>query len=474
MAQVIYAEPGDELGSLVQKLDAVPESDVVLLVPKHMAFLEDSLHWNLLQRHVRSLGKLVVVVTQDREARHSARRAGFAVYGSLRRLKFGPARSQPVSLKPLLKKGRGSGLPVALGVIGLAALIFLSLSAYLALPTGAVTLRPAAQDMALSLSVKAARQVGEVDLATGQIPARLIQAPLEDIESMDTTGRKTNPSKARGEITVLNRSASAITLPVSTRVASGQGAQFLTLQQVLLAPSGGTARTSIVAAQSGPAGNVPSMAIDRTDGPLASSLAIWNELPTFGGAVEESTTVSPQDQSNLRSRLKGRLTKQGQDHLQALKKDSESIYPATISLSPLDESFDRELGAEASSLTLRMKGTVSGLAFDGKDVNTLAQKSLEAQLLQGFHILTNTLQVAPLEAYDWGDDYVAFHVAAKAKASSVVDTDRVQASLRGMTPADAQAYLGRQFPQKEQVNMTVKPLSLDWIPVYFWKLEVRY
>ncbi|MDP2661699.1 MAG: baseplate J/gp47 family protein [Dehalococcoidia bacterium] len=475
MSQVVYAEPGDELGSLVQKLEAVAETDIVLLVPKHTSFLEDSLHWNLLQRHLRSMGKLVVVVSRDREARHSAHRAGFAVYRSLRRLKFKPSHPETINLRPLLKKGRRSGLLVALGFIGLGALLFLAVSAYLAFPTGSVLLRPAAQDVTATLSVTARLQARGVDLVTGQIPAHLVQASLDGVDTIDTTGRKSNPAKARGEVTFLNRAPSTVLVPPSTVLASGQGAQFLTQEQVVLSPSGGTARTSIIASDPGPGGNVPSMGIDRAIAqPYASALAVWNELPTSGGLNEEVAVVSAQDQSNLRSRLGGRLTKDAQDRLQAAKTSSDSIYPATVTVSPLEEQFDKALGATASSLTLHMKGAVTGLAFSGEDVNLMARKALEAQMQQGFRLLPETLRVAPQEAYDWGQDWVAFHVLSRAKASSVVDSDRVVADLRGLSPKDAQAYLEKQFPQKDQVSISVKPLALDWIPVYFWKVEVHY
>ncbi len=475
MAQVVYAEPGDELGSLVRKLEEAEESDLVLLVPKRTAFLEDSLHWNLLQRHVRSLGKLVVVVTQDREVRHGARQAGFAVYRSLRRLKFRPANSQSVNIRPFLRKGRASSLLVALGAVSLAVLLFLAVVTYLVFPTGAIILKPISQDVALTISVRASQETSSVGPAAGQIPARLVQSPLEGTDTIDTTGHKTSQSKARGEVTLLNRTPAPMLVPISTTLASSQGTEFLTVEQVVLAPSGGTARSLIAASQSGPSGNVGSMAIDRAiDQPYAEALAVWNELPTYGGSTEQTSTVSAQDQSNLRSRLKGKLTKDGQNQLQALKAKSESIYPETIIFPSMEESFDKELGAEASNLTLRMKGSVKGLAFDGQDVNMLAQKSIEAQVPQGFRLLPETVQVAPLEAYDWGEDWVAFRVNARAKASAIVKSDNVIDTLRGMSPSDARAYLERQFPQKEQLSVTIKPLSIDWIPVFFWKLEVRY
>ncbi len=475
MAQVVYVEPTEELASLVQKLEEVPEEDLVLLVPKGARLLEDPLHWNLVHRHARSLGKRVVVVTRNREAQHAARRAGFPVYRSLRRLKFRPDRNQTGPLTPFLKKGRGSGFPVVLGSVGLGSLLFLALGAYLVVPTGTITLKPLAQEMALTISVRASEPVKEVDAAGNRIPARVIYTPLEGIETVDSTGHKANPGKAIGEVTFLNRSPSRMSVPAFTLVAAGQGTQFTTLEQADLSPSGGTRRVRIIAISSGPVGNVGSMAIDRVvDELYVSSLAVWNELPTFGGLEEDIPLVTAQDQSNLRTRLRGKLAKEGQEQLQALRGESESIYPATISFSPIEEVFDKEVGAEAPTLTLRVKGGVSGLAFDGKDVNTLAQKALEGQVLQGFRLLPRTLAVAPLEAYDWGEGWVAFRVLAKAKASIVVEADRVVESLRGKNPNEAQEYLSRQFPQREQLNLQIKPLWLEWVPIYFWKMEVRY
>lgn len=475
MAHVVYVDPSDEFASLVQKIEAIPEEDLVLLVPKGNVLLEDTLHWQLVQRLVRSLSKRVVVVTQSRYSRHAARRAGFPVYRSLRRLKFNASQAQTAPLTPFLKKGRGSSFPVVLGSILLGLLLFLAPSAYLAVPTGAVTIKPVAQEIAMTISIRATDQARELDVPGGRIPARYLRTPIEGIETVDTTGRKSVPGRARGEVTFLNRSASRQTVQEFTLVAAGPGAQFLTLEQVELAPSGGMGRARIIAQVPGPAGNLGSMAIDRVaDNPLAPTLAVWNELPTFGGLEEDIPVVTAQDLSNLRARLRGKLAKDGQSQLQALRSEGESIYPITVSFSTSEEVFDNESGAESGTLTLRMKGEVSGLAFNGKDVNLLAQKALEGQALQGFQLQTRTLEVAPLEAYDWGEGWVAFRVLAKAKASVVVEEDKVVESLRGKNPKEAQEYLNWRFPQSEQSSFQIRPVQLDWVPIYFWKIEVRY
>ena len=475
MAQVVYAERAEELASLVQKLEAIQEEDLVLLVPKGTIFLEDPLHWNLVQRQARSLGKRVVVVTRDREARHAARRAGFPVYRSLRRLKFKSGQDHSRPLTPFMKKGRGSSLAAALGTVGLGSLLLLAVGGYLVVPTGTLTMKPVAQEIALTISVAADRQVKEVDISANRIPARLIETPLEGIETVDVTGRKRTPGKAQGEVTFLNRSPSRVSVPPLTLLGAGLGTQFVTLDQVVLPVSGGTARTRVLAVTPGPAGNVGSMAIDRAlEPPYASALAVWNELPTSGGLEEDTPVITAQDQSNLRSRLTGKLAKEGQERLFALRGDSESIYASTIFFSPTEEAFDKEVGTEAASLTLRMKASVSGLAFDGMHVNTLAQRALEAQALEGFRLLPRSLEVAPLEAYDWGEGWVSFRVLAKAKASIVVDGDKLGEALRGKNPSEAQEYLNWRFPQREQLTLQVKPVWLEWVPIYLWKVEVKY
>lgn len=475
MAEVVFIEPDEELGSLVQKLEQAGQEDLVLLVPKGASLLEDPLHWNLVQRQARSLGRRVVVVTRSRRVRQSARRAGFAVYRSLRRLKFRLGRDQAAPLTPLLRKGRGSGVPVVLASGVLGSLLFVALGAYLLVPTGTITLKPSAQEIALTISVRASEQLKEPDVAENGIPARLIYAPLEGIETADSTGHKAVPGKARGEVTFLNRGPARQSVPTFTVVAAGQGAQFTTLEQVSLPPSGGTARARIIAVNPGPGGNVGSMAVDRVvDESLAAFLAVWNELPTSGGLEEDLPLVTAQDQVNLRTRLRGKLVKEGQERLQALRGESESIYPSTISFEPVDEVFDKRSGDESSTLTLRVKGGVSGLAFDGQYVNLLAQKALEGRVLQGFRLLPRTLDVSPLEAFDWGEGWVAFRVLVKAKASIVVEPDQVVESLQGKNPREAQEYLNWRFPQRDQLNLQVKPIWMDWVPIYLWKVEVRY
>lgn len=475
MAKVVYAAPTDELAALVAKLSAVEEPEVVLLVPKRTRFLREPLHWNLLQRHIRAQGKLLVVVTQDREVVHCARRAGFATYRSLRRLKFSRASNETASLKPFLRKRSWTGVAVALGTLVIGALLFVGILAYVAAPAGSVVIRPPAQEIAATMVVTATQSAKAVNAARNELPARVLQSPLEATETIETTGRKTNPARARGDVTLLNRTAISLTVPFSTGVASGLGAEFMTQETVTLAPFGGTARAQIVASQPGPSGNVPSMAIDRlTREPFVSSLAVWNELPTSGGASDDIRTVSAQDQSNVQSRLQGRLAKDGQDRIHALKSASESVYPATVSVSGFEESFDRQPGDETANLTLRMKASVRAVGFDGKDVNTLAEKVLQAKTPAGLSLQSNTVQVTPLEAFDWGDDWVTFRVSAKAMASALIETDSLLKALEGKTASEARTLLETKFPIRDQVSLDVTPLPLEWVPVYSWKLEVRY
>lgn len=487
MADVIIVEPNDDLASVANKLEASQGDQLVLLVPKGTEFLQDPVHWTLVQRQARSLGRAVVVVTQDPDVRRSARGVGFSVFRTMRRLKFDPKSNQATNLSPFLRRGRRSSLPVALGSIILGGALFLALGAFLLVPTGSVTLRPEAQELAVTVSIKASQQAREADPVTGLIPAHLLQAPIDGIETVQTTGHKTTPSTARGEVTFVNRTQFRQTIPASTvllasnavstgaGVSANQALQFVTTQQVELAPSGGTGRAPVVALLPGPSGNIASMAIDRiVDSGLGSLVAVWNDLPTNGGMEDETAVVTAQDQSNLRNSLKGKLIKDGQDRLQALKADGESIYPSTITFSQLDEVFDKGVGAEASNITLRISGSIKGLAFNGKDVNAVAQRAMASQIAKGFQLQPQTLAVSPLEAYDWGEDWVAFRIMAKAKASTAIDTSAISNDLMGKTQAAARAYLESRFPEREQLNIQVRPIPMDWLPVYVWKIDVRY
>jgi hypothetical protein len=471
MAHVLYIQPGDELASIQQRLEGVEGDEVVLLVPKGVALLRNPAYWGVLWRQGRALGKKIVVVAQSRRDRHWARRAGFPAYRSLKRLK---GRLEGEALEALLEKPRGGGLPVALGSAAFSVLVFFVLGAYLLFPTGSVILKPEAQDIVQVLPLRASTGVRSVDVAARQIPARRLVATVEEVDTVETTGRKSFTSRARGDVTLLNRAASSLVVPAFTVLATDQGTQFLTLDQVELAPSGGRARVRVMASSPGEEGNVESMAISRAvEEPYATALAVWNELPTYGGVNEELAVVTAQDRSNLESRLRGKLAKEGLARLQALKKEGESIYPATVSLATEQLSFDHQVGEEASSLTLRIKGTVSGLAFDGEDANRLALKVVAGEVRPGFRLLPGSLVTKPLEAYDWGDGWVAFRLMVKVKAAQTVNTEGLAEALRGKNRQEAEAYLNSWLPQLQTLRVRAQPDWLDWLPIYIWNIEVQ-
>lgn len=78
MAQTHYIEVDEEIISAVGRLRRLPDAEHVLVFPKRALILQSVVNLKLLEREARKMGKRITVVTQDREGRLLAEKAGLA------------------------------------------------------------------------------------------------------------------------------------------------------------------------------------------------------------------------------------------------------------------------------------------------------------------------------------------------------------------------------------------------------------
>ena len=163
----------------------------------------------------------------------------------------------------------------------LALLLLAGAGVVLALPEATIRLTPATATLSQTVAVRASTDYRSADLAKGQLPARLIQATVEDAAQADATGKKQEPAqKATGSVRFTNRSGADLTVPLGTVVRTGMGTplRFLTTVTATV-QAGAFAQVPVVAEQAGSEGNVPAWSINQVDGSLSFQVSVLNDAP---------------------------------------------------------------------------------------------------------------------------------------------------------------------------------------------------
>lgn len=402
-----------------------------------------------------------IPVSTQRRAQSSARQRGRQLAaGSRRRL------SSNVEIALL-----AATLVLALGMI-LGALMFL-------VPDATVTLIPAQEPLAETVTVIARSDVVAPNTEQGIIPARRIGQRVEVEGSMATTGRDFAPSEpAKGTVIFTNRRSESQEIPAGTVVttSTGSNVRFQTTEPATLAGGlGSRATVPIQAMDPGPGGNVRAFTINTTEGPLGVTTNVTNPSDTTGGDVKEVGIVSQADKDTLRARLEKEARQKAYLALGELLAEGEFVPSETVGTLVIEETFNHFTDEVSDELKLRLRLLATAWAVDGKSADEMALRALSGKIPRRGQMLADSVkwEHGPATVTEEGDALViTFTDMASSVAVLDIEPALVREAIRGKTPEDAIAILQSKWRLQSPPVLTLGPTWLhdmlnryDWLPV---------
>ena len=463
----VYLDPDDSIASMRSKLESAQGSAVIIVAGRGVSLLRNPIVLKYLRSYASQSGREVLIVTRDKVAAAQAREAGFPVFSSMGKLE------QSVS-----KETRTPWIGAKLGILAgslLAMFALISASAFFLIPSATIILKPTSWVVSEKVSVTANMKVASIDYASGQIPGRTVESLVEAVDRTEATGKKYESDKpATGRVTFLNRSGERIVVPKGTRLGTITGVQFATKSEVVLpAVVNSTAQVDVEATEPGTLGNVVKLAINQIYGDLALKLSVLNEEPTTGGSDKEIRFVTVEDQDRLRKKVVETARKEGLIQFNNAKKSTEHIYSETVRAMLVEERFEQSVDQVSEWLEIRARVSITGLAFDLRDVNVYVSRQLAGEETDGTELMGDSLKIELLDAYEWGDDWVSFHVFAQGKVSPLVDSGAIKRELAGMTRAEAESYLAENFQLAEWPEVILQPSWAKTLPRFPWRVNVQ-
>ena len=497
MQQVIYLELNDDLPAIRDLLEGAQARRVLLVVPGGSTVFREPINLRILRRYANNLALDVALVTHDSRSRQLAKEEGIPVLSSIRRgrrsrWRLGaPNRSAAQRAAAArvdgLRAGRGdvgygdTAIVWAGRILGILLFVFLLVMilvmAALLVPEADVTVVPFREVVEVNLELRADPDAEKASLSNLIVPARILEAEVEDTGQIATEGKRDAPdAPAIGTITFINQTAEPLTIDPGAiiRTATGTTVRFQTTTTATVpAGIGGTASAEIEAIQPGPVGNVDQATITEVEtADLRGKVRVINERPTTGGGVRQVGVVTRADMDRLKAQLLQQLQQQAYSELQRQLGEQEFLPPESMTVEIMAEVYDQFLDAEADVLGLQMRILVSGTAVDRANANLLAYEALKERIPDTYELQSEEITFGlDEENVIIEGRSVLLQVSASAPLIVEVDRGQIRSAVAGLKADEAVQVLADSFSLDAPPQVQIRP---DWIKRWDWLNRVPY
>jgi len=513
---IIPLDPPATLGAASNALLQGSAGDQVLLVlPKEADDFVSEVRLQVLRRQADAAKVQVALVTRDKDIRHFAHNARIPTFSSVEKAQGrwrypkppatlpSPSLVRPLVVHPPRDVGRGVKAP-AIVTMGGATLLdgrtrqrkdhwwltwfgYLLLMivvaaligglALLVLPQATVTVVPARTQFVSSIEVNSRVGIDEPDYLNDVVPARAVQARVEGVGTVETTGADDAPvGKATGVATFINQTNRDILVPQNTivRTTTGNNIRFRTTGEATVPPGvGQQALINIEAIEPGRQGNVPAFTINEIVGPLNVSLRVSNQSSTAGGTVENVAVVIQADKDRLLGQLQDQLQRQAYSQLATGLGQGEIIPPETVSTFTLAETYDAFAGEQSDVLGMQLQLLARGLAVDVAGAEALADRTLRESIPTDHFLLEESIQVGQPNFTRFADGSVDFTLTASADTLVPITTGEVRSLLIGAPLEGADSILLDNLELAIPPEITLEPNWLNRLPYIPTRIVVR-
>lgn len=302
----------------------------------------------------------------------------------------------PIVLFSSLKKiklpkiGAKTALPVAgfLAVLGAVGGVY----AYFIAPTATVELSVKFDTIDLQQEIRAVQLVSDVDLENLKIPLILQEVEESGSDSAQATKAETRGEKAKGKVTLVNKTESTLQLEEGTAL-TGAGYDFVLTSNVevdaadIFAGTLGRKDVDVEAYDIGEEYNLDSGVEFSVEGYTTGALVGKNFDAFSGGSKEEVLVVSAEDRDGLKTSLEDRLKERARNKVQDQVGEGFVFNDDMIDLEISNETFDAEIGDERDSFNLDMTVKAKAYIYATEDLKTLGKQLLQGEVTSGLKLL---------------------------------------------------------------------------------------
>lgn len=287
-------------------------------------------------------------------------------------------------------------------------------------------------------------------------------------QETSTTGSKIIGEKAKGTVTLFNRTENDKTFAQGTELTAGK-VVFLLDEEVTVAS--GTAKedkdfnktlepgkkdVSVTAKDIGAEGNLSENTEFTVSNFAKDTYVARNEEALTGGSSREIQAVSESDQRNLRQSLLKELQEQADKELD--EEQEEGVYIVLTGNTTIeDESFSAKVGDETNTLKLSMTLEVEAYSYKNEDLQPIAESNLSSQVPDGGALLTDSISILSREnEQSTSSATIALDAQISADFTPPTDTNAWLTEITGKTKEQAESIL-KSKSEIKSATVQIKP-----------------
>lgn len=337
-------------------------------------------------------------------------------------------------------------------------------------PKATITLSPQTRTLEKDVEIGVDVKSTSVDKEKKKIPASVVEIKKEGEKSQKTTGKKTIGDRAKGELTIYNKTENRKTFSKGTVLVGSSNLQFTLDEEVTVASTAAfeltpsSTKAKVTASQIGENSNLPS----NTNFPFkefpTSSYFAKNDAPLTGGTKRDIVAVSKEDQEGLLSTLLDELASKAKDELSS-KSEGNRIVDIEIKEDVDTKEYNKNVGDEAETLSLKLSVSFSTLSYKDSDLLELVGSEIESDVPEGFLFKKDRFETAvrSVKKEKGGNTILTIHY--KAALLPNLDTEKIKDDIVGKTKTAVETYLGSLPLENFTISQTIAlPVPFDLLP----------
>jgi len=351
------------------------------------------------------------------------------------------------SLRALL--GNRSGLILILSGLFLVVVFVVLGLLYWYLPRASITLFVEPQSLEKDFLVSLDTSLKSPNREKLLLPAQEIETTVSGEKTKGTTGTKLIGEKAKGEVSIYNRTDQTRTFAQGVEIYGPNDLVFTLDEEVSVASESsgsdytkipGKAVVSVTAEEFGSEGNLASGSEFSIANYARADFIASNESSFSGGTSREIQAVSEEDQDDLLAELKEELKEKGISQLDDELGSGDRLIEESLELKILKENFLEEVDQETDQLSLEVELKITALVFSENDFEDLIKEEIMASVPTEFDY-DSSQKETNFELEDVEDDVYTFKVQFKADLKPKFNLEEIKNNLVGKKPAIGKTYL---------------------------------
>ena len=390
----IELQQTDNVLTTINKIKAVSDENIELVIPKESVLFENILNLKLIQQQSEKIQKTVGLTTEDEIGNIlldslSGKEIGYLLENfetgqelpePEKKLELPKPKLPRLKIPSLKKLIKGPVVILIILVILAGSFVFYGMT----VPKAKASITVGSQPFTRSITVKV-----KADASTGVeemiLRGTKITTTIEESMEIETTGTKIVGEKAEGEIKIYNRTTSEIELEKGDKVTyKGKSTDLhyylkddveipeSTPEDPLIAESKmvpGEASVKIEAEEIGDAHNIDeNKSLEFSDYDTDELVAKTKE-EISGGKSEELKIVAEEDRTNLSNELRSISLQKAEDSIKNKLGMGQNLIERSTQTKITSESFSADIDEEAEKLSLTQKVEGEALVYTENDLN---------------------------------------------------------------------------------------------------------